>query len=78
MKSRSLLSYEERGLDEPHFLGLGGDYPDQLERPTVVMAAWRSEKKQQKGEESHRAETRPPFNNSDANPQKALLLDLHR
>uniref|UniRef100_A0A674A352 Cyclic AMP-responsive element-binding protein 3-like protein 2 n=1 Tax=Salmo trutta TaxID=8032 RepID=A0A674A352_SALTR len=78
VKSRSLLSYEERGLDEPHLLGLGGDYPDQLERPTVVMAAWRSEKKQQKGEESHRAETRPPFNNSDANPQKALLIDLHR
>uniref|UniRef100_A0A8C7D202 Cyclic AMP-responsive element-binding protein 3-like protein 2 n=1 Tax=Oncorhynchus kisutch TaxID=8019 RepID=A0A8C7D202_ONCKI len=78
VKSRSLLSYEERGLDEPHLLGLGGDYPDQLERPTVVMAAWRSEKKQQKGEESHRAETRSPFNNSDANPQKPLLLDLHR
>uniref|UniRef100_A0A8C7U7A9 Cyclic AMP-responsive element-binding protein 3-like protein 2 n=1 Tax=Oncorhynchus mykiss TaxID=8022 RepID=A0A8C7U7A9_ONCMY len=79
VKSRSLLSYEERGLDEPHLLGLGGDYPDQLERPTVVMAAWRSEKKQQKGEESHRAETRPPFSNSsDTNPQKPLLLDLHR
>ncbi|XP_064794486.1 cyclic AMP-responsive element-binding protein 3-like protein 2 [Oncorhynchus masou masou] len=79
VKSRSLLSYEERGLDEPHLLGLGGDYPDQLERPTVVMAAWHSEKKQQKGEESHRAETRPPFSNSsDTNPQKPLLLDLHR
>uniref|UniRef100_A0A674DGS7 Cyclic AMP-responsive element-binding protein 3-like protein 2 n=1 Tax=Salmo trutta TaxID=8032 RepID=A0A674DGS7_SALTR len=79
VKSRSLLSYEERGLDEPHFLGLGGDYPDQLERPTVVMAAWRSEKKPPKGEESHRAETRPPFSNSsDTNPQKPLLLDLHR
>uniref|UniRef100_A0A4W5JG74 Cyclic AMP-responsive element-binding protein 3-like protein 2 n=1 Tax=Hucho hucho TaxID=62062 RepID=A0A4W5JG74_9TELE len=79
VKSRSLLSYEERGLDEPHLLGLGGDYPDQLERPTVVMAAWRSEKTQQKGAESHSAETHPPFSNSsDTNPQKPLLLDLHR
>ncbi|CAB1345730.1 unnamed protein product [Coregonus sp. 'balchen'] len=77
--NKSLLSYEERGLDEPHLLGLGGDYPDQLERPTVVMAVWRSEKKQQKGEESHSAETRPPFSNSsDTNTQKPLLLDLHR
>ncbi|KAJ8006523.1 hypothetical protein DPEC_G00108140 [Dallia pectoralis] len=79
VKSRSLLSFEEGGLDETHLLGLGGDYPDQWERPTVVMAAWRSEKKQQKGEEPHSAETRPPFSNSNnTSPQKPLLLDLQR
>uniref|UniRef100_A0A3P8YKU9 Cyclic AMP-responsive element-binding protein 3-like protein 2 n=1 Tax=Esox lucius TaxID=8010 RepID=A0A3P8YKU9_ESOLU len=79
VKSRSLLSFEEGGLDETHLLGLGGDYPDQWERPTVVMAAWRSEKTQQKGEESQSAETRPPFSNSnDTSPQKPLLLDLQR
>ncbi|XP_062338818.1 LOW QUALITY PROTEIN: cyclic AMP-responsive element-binding protein 3-like protein 2 [Osmerus eperlanus] len=74
VKSRSLLSYE----DEPHPLGLGGDYPDQWDRPAVVMAAWRSEQ-QQKGEETRMAEVRPPFNNiNDTQAQKALLLDLQR
>ena len=74
MKSRSLLSYE----DEPHPLGLGGDYPDQWDRPAVVMAAWRSEQ-QQKGEETRMAEVRPPFNHiNDTQAQKALLLELQR
>ncbi|KAL0962740.1 hypothetical protein UPYG_G00344700 [Umbra pygmaea] len=79
VKSRSLLSFEEGGLDETHLLGLGGDYPDQWERPAVVMAAWRSEKMQPNGEESHSVETLPPFSNSnDTSPHKALLLDIQR
>lgn len=72
VKSRSLLSYEE----EPHPLGLGGDYPDQWDRPAVVMAAWRSEQ-QQKGEETRIVEARPLFNNSN-HTQKPLRVDLHR
>lgn len=73
VKSRSLLSYE----DEPHPLGLGGDYPEQWDRPAVVMAAWRS-KEQQKVVEPHQEEPRPPFSNNDTQTQNPLLLDRHR
>jgi len=40
VKSRSLLSTFED--EQPHLLGLGGEYPDQWDdTPAVVMAAWR-------------------------------------
>uniref|UniRef100_A0A3Q3FYM2 Cyclic AMP-responsive element-binding protein 3-like protein 2 n=1 Tax=Labrus bergylta TaxID=56723 RepID=A0A3Q3FYM2_9LABR len=42
VKSRSLLSTFEE--EQPHLLGLGGEYPDQWEDTSaVVMAAWRAQ-----------------------------------
>ncbi|XP_077401426.1 cyclic AMP-responsive element-binding protein 3-like protein 2 [Vanacampus margaritifer] len=65
VKSRSLLSTFED--EQPHLLGLGGEYPDQWEDAdvTVVMAAWRRSGEQQKSaaEETSWAETHPPFRN---------------
>ncbi|XP_028256305.1 cyclic AMP-responsive element-binding protein 3-like protein 2 isoform X2 [Parambassis ranga] len=78
VKSRSLLSIED---EQPHLLGLGGEYPDQWEdTPAVVMAAWRHSEQQKLGAEPSRVETHPPFrnNSNDTQTQKNLLLDLHR
>ncbi|XP_054595860.1 cyclic AMP-responsive element-binding protein 3-like protein 2 isoform X1 [Nothobranchius furzeri] len=77
VKSRSLLSTFED--EQPHLLGLGGEYPDQWEdTPAVVMAAWRRSEQQKQGAESSRAETHPPFRNKSNDTQENLLLDLHR
>lgn len=82
VKSRSLLSTFED--EPPHLLGLGGDYPEQIEdTPAVVMAAWRRSEQQQQqnqGAEPSRVETHPPFRNKSNETQTSnhLLLDLHR
>lgn len=79
VKSRSLLSIFED--EPPHLLGLGGEYPEQMEdTPAVVMAAWRRSEQQKQGAEPSRVETHPPFRNksNDTQTSKHLLLDLHR
>ncbi|XP_022605483.1 cyclic AMP-responsive element-binding protein 3-like protein 2 isoform X2 [Seriola dumerili] len=79
VKSRSLLSTFED--EQPHLLGLGGEYPEQWEdTPAVVMAAWRHSEQQKLGAEPSRVETHPPFRNknNDTQSPKNLLLDLHR
>lgn len=79
VKSRNLLSTFED--EQPHLLGLGGEYPDQWEdAPAVVMAAWRRSEQQKLGAEPSRVETHPPFRNknNDTQTSKNLLLDLHR
>ncbi|XP_070709775.1 cyclic AMP-responsive element-binding protein 3-like protein 2 isoform X2 [Pempheris klunzingeri] len=79
VKSRSLLSTFED--EQPHFLGLGGEYPDQWEdTPAVVMAAWRRSEQQKLVVEPNMVETHPPFRNKSNETQtsKNLLLDLHR
>uniref|UniRef100_A0A8D3E7T9 Cyclic AMP-responsive element-binding protein 3-like protein 2 n=1 Tax=Scophthalmus maximus TaxID=52904 RepID=A0A8D3E7T9_SCOMX len=79
VKSRNLLSTFED--EQPHLLGLGGEYPEQWEdAPAVVMAAWRHSEQQKQGAEPGRAETHPPFRSkgNDTQTQKNLLLDLHR
>lgn len=79
VKSRNLLSTFDD--EQPHLLGLGGEYPDQWEdAPTVVMAAWRRADQQKLAEEPKRVETHPPFRskNNDTQTQTNLLLDLHR
>ncbi|TMS03003.1 Cyclic AMP-responsive element-binding protein 3-like protein 2 [Larimichthys crocea] len=79
VKSRSLLSVFED--EQPHLLGLGGEYPDQLEdTPAVVMAAWRRSEQQKLVVEPKRVETHPPFRNksNDTQTSKNLLMDLHR
>ncbi|TKS90573.1 Cyclic AMP-responsive element-binding protein 3-like protein 2 [Collichthys lucidus] len=79
VKSRSLLSVFED--EQPHLLGLGGEYPDQLEdTPAVVMAAWRRSEQQKLVVEPKRVETHPPFRNKSNETQtsKNLLMDLHR
>uniref|UniRef100_A0A3Q2D3R8 cAMP responsive element binding protein 3-like 2 n=1 Tax=Cyprinodon variegatus TaxID=28743 RepID=A0A3Q2D3R8_CYPVA len=77
VKSRSLLSTFED--EQPHLLGLGGEYPEQWEdAPAVVMAAWRRSEQQKLSSEQSRAETHPPFRNKSNDTQKNLLLDLHR
>lgn len=79
VKSRSLLSTFED--EQPHLLGLGGEYPDQLEdTPAVVMAAWRRSEQQKQGAEPSRTETHPPFRSktNDTQTSNNLLLDLHR
>uniref|UniRef100_A0AAX7VAZ6 Cyclic AMP-responsive element-binding protein 3-like protein 2 n=1 Tax=Astatotilapia calliptera TaxID=8154 RepID=A0AAX7VAZ6_ASTCA len=78
VKSRSLLSTFED--EQPHLLGLGGEYPDQWEdTPAVVMAAWRRSEQQKLGVEPTRMETHPPFRNksNDTQTSKNLLLHLH-
>nr|XP_046235071.1 cyclic AMP-responsive element-binding protein 3-like protein 2 isoform X2 [Scatophagus argus] len=79
VKSRNLLSTFED--EQPHFLGLGGEYPEQLEdTPAVVMAAWRRSEQQKLGAEASGVEMHPPFRNknNDTQTSKNLLLDLHR
>ncbi|XP_014856284.1 PREDICTED: cyclic AMP-responsive element-binding protein 3-like protein 2 [Poecilia mexicana] len=77
VKSRSLLSTFED--EQPHLLGLGGEYPEQWEdAPAVVMATWRRSEQQKLGFEPNRAERHPPFRNKSNDTQKNLLLDLHR
>ncbi|XP_029351474.1 cyclic AMP-responsive element-binding protein 3-like protein 2 isoform X2 [Echeneis naucrates] len=79
VKSRSLLSTFED--EQPHLLGLGGEYPEQLEdTPAVVMAAWRHSEQQKMGAEPSREETHPPFRSkrNETQTPKNLLLDLHR
>ncbi|KAK7891832.1 hypothetical protein WMY93_023795 [Mugilogobius chulae] len=75
VKSRNLLStYED---EQPHLLGLGGEYPDQWEdTPAVVMAAWRRSEQQKIMMEPNRVESYPPFMNKNNNTQR--LLDVHR
>ncbi|XP_008289333.1 cyclic AMP-responsive element-binding protein 3-like protein 2 isoform X2 [Stegastes partitus] len=75
VKSRSLLSTFED--EQPHLLGLGGEYPDQWEdTPAVVMAAWRRSEQQKLGVEPSRVETHPPFRNKSNDTQP--LLEIHR
>ncbi|XP_073337115.1 cyclic AMP-responsive element-binding protein 3-like protein 2 [Pagrus major] len=79
VKSRSLLSTFEE--EPPYVLGLGGEYPDQLEdAPAVVMAAWRRSEQQKLVVEPSRVETHPPFRNKSNETQTSnnLLLDMHR
>ncbi|XP_044199463.1 cyclic AMP-responsive element-binding protein 3-like protein 2 isoform X2 [Thunnus albacares] len=79
VKSRNLLSTFED--EQPHLLGLGGEYPEQWEdTPALVMAAWRRSEQQKLGAEPSRAETHPPFRskNNDTQTSENLLLDLHR
>ncbi|KAI3366611.1 hypothetical protein L3Q82_009291, partial [Scortum barcoo] len=79
VKSRNLLSTFED--EQPHLLGLGGEYPDQWEdTPAVVMAAWRRSEQQKMRAEPDRVETHPPFRSkiNDTQTSKNLLLDLHR
>ncbi|XP_076016165.1 cyclic AMP-responsive element-binding protein 3-like protein 2 [Genypterus blacodes] len=79
VKSRNLLSTFEE--EQPHLLGLGGEYPEQWEdTPAVVMAAWRRSEQQKVKVEPSRVETHPPFrsNANDTQTSKNLLLDLHR
>ncbi|KAM4523085.1 cyclic AMP-responsive element-binding protein 3-like protein 2 isoform 2-T3 [Fundulus diaphanus] len=77
VKSRSLLSTFED--EQPHLLGLGGEYPEQWEdTAAVIMAAWRRSEQQKLSSEANRAETHPPFRNKCNDTQKNLLLDLNR
>ncbi|XP_037317825.2 cyclic AMP-responsive element-binding protein 3-like protein 2 [Pungitius pungitius] len=79
VKSRNLLSTFED--EQPHLLGLGGEYPDQWEETTaVVMAAWRRSEQQKASAEPGAAEAHAPFRNAsgDAATSKDLLLELHR
>lgn len=80
VRSRSLLSTFED--EQPHLLGLGGEYPDQWEdTPAVVMAAWRRSEQQKAVEETENmVETHPPFRrkSNDTQTSNNLLLDLHR
>ncbi|XP_067347291.1 cyclic AMP-responsive element-binding protein 3-like protein 2 isoform X2 [Channa argus] len=79
VKSRSLLSTVED--EQPHLLGLGGEYPDQWEdTPAIVMAAWRRSEQQKLGVEPSTVDTRPPFWSkiNETQTPKNLLLDLHR
>ncbi|KAM8908391.1 LOW QUALITY PROTEIN: cyclic AMP-responsive element-binding protein 3-like protein 2 [Spinachia spinachia] len=79
VKSRNLLSTFED--EQPHLLGLGGEYPDQWEETTaVVMAAWRHSEQQKASVEPGAAEAQAPFRNAsgDAQTSKDLLLELHR
>ncbi|XP_036976995.1 cyclic AMP-responsive element-binding protein 3-like protein 2 isoform X1 [Acanthopagrus latus] len=79
VKSRSLLSTFEE--EPPYVLGLGGEYPDQIEdAPAVVMAAWRRSEQQKLVVEPSRVETHPPFRNksNDTQTSKNLLMDMHR
>uniref|UniRef100_A0A8C5B8Q8 Cyclic AMP-responsive element-binding protein 3-like protein 2 n=1 Tax=Gadus morhua TaxID=8049 RepID=A0A8C5B8Q8_GADMO len=78
VKSRSLLSTFED--EQPHLLGLGGEYPDQWEdTPAVVMAAWRrSEQNKMGGPASNVAESHTPLrsNNNDTQSTENLRMDL--
>lgn len=79
VKSRNLLwSFEE---EQPHVLGLGGEYPDQWEETaTVVMAAWRRSEQQKAREEPISVDPHLPLRSksNDTQTPKNLLLDLHR
>lgn len=79
VRSRNLLSIPEHGgLDEPHPVGLGGDYPE-WDRQADVMAAWRLEQQHKLEQaELHQAEPRPLIlNTNETRAQKAILIDLH-
>ncbi|KAI9543002.1 Cyclic AMP-responsive element-binding protein 3-like protein 2 [Dissostichus eleginoides] len=79
VKSRNLLSTFED--EQPHLLGLGGEYPNQWEEaPAVVMAAWRRSEQQKVVEEPIMVETLLPLRNNSNETQssKNVLLDLHR
>lgn len=79
VKSRNLLSTFED--EQPHLLGLGGEYPLEMEDThAVVVAAWRRSEQKGPGAEPSRVETHPPFRNKHNSTQAAknLLLDLHR
>uniref|UniRef100_A0A3Q3EFI2 cAMP responsive element binding protein 3-like 2 n=1 Tax=Labrus bergylta TaxID=56723 RepID=A0A3Q3EFI2_9LABR len=79
VKSRSLLSTFEE--EQPHLLGLGGEYPDQWEDTSaVVMAAWRRSEQQKLAVEPGRVETHPLFRSksNDTQTSKNLLMDMHR
>uniref|UniRef100_A0A673FW25 Cyclic AMP-responsive element-binding protein 3-like protein 2 n=1 Tax=Sinocyclocheilus rhinocerous TaxID=307959 RepID=A0A673FW25_9TELE len=79
VRSRNLLSLPEHGgLDEPHPVGLGGDYPE-WDHQVEVMAAWRLEQQhKQEQAELREAEPRPLIlNTNETRAQKAILIDLH-
>lgn len=69
VKSRNLLSTFDD--EQPHVLGLGGEYPDQWEdTPAIVMAAWRRSEQKQPAIEHNRVETYPPFRNQNNDTQR--------
>uniref|UniRef100_A0A673I5E7 Cyclic AMP-responsive element-binding protein 3-like protein 2 n=1 Tax=Sinocyclocheilus rhinocerous TaxID=307959 RepID=A0A673I5E7_9TELE len=79
VKSRNLLSIPEHGgLDEPHPVGLGGEYPE-WDHQADVMVAWRLEQQhKQEQAELREAEPRPLIlNTNETRAQKAILIDLH-
>lgn len=69
---------EHGGLDEPHPVGLGGDYPE-WDHQADVMAAWRLEQQHKLEQaELREAEPRPLIlNTNETRAQKAILIDLH-
>ncbi|XP_051977159.1 cyclic AMP-responsive element-binding protein 3-like protein 2 [Xyrauchen texanus] len=76
VKSRNLLAFDEHsGLDDPHLVGLGGEWDQQVD----VMAALRLEQqRKQEQAESHEAEPRPLLmNTNETRVQKSILIDLH-
>ncbi|KAK5849042.1 hypothetical protein PBY51_008717 [Eleginops maclovinus] len=79
VKSRNLLSTFED--EQPHLLGLGGEYPNQWEEaPAVVMGVWRRSEQQKVAVEPTMVETLVPLRNKSNETQtsKNMLLDLHR
>lgn len=79
MKSRNLLAIKEHGgLDDPHPIGLGGEYPE-WDGQVDVMATWRLEQ-QRKQEQADLHETEPHphlIKTNETHAQNAFLIDLH-
>lgn len=77
VRSRNLLAIKEPGaLDDPHPIGLGGEYPE-WDGQVDVMATWRLEQ-QRKQEQADLHETEPhPHLIKTNETQKAFLVDLH-
>ncbi|XP_052439189.1 cyclic AMP-responsive element-binding protein 3-like protein 2 isoform X1 [Carassius gibelio] len=79
VRSRNLLSIPEHGgLDEPHPIGLGGDYPE-WDHQADVMVAWRIEQQhKQEQAELPKAEPRPLILiTNETRAQKSIVIDLH-
>ncbi|XP_057184671.1 cyclic AMP-responsive element-binding protein 3-like protein 2 [Triplophysa rosa] len=79
VKSRNLLAFKEHGgLDDPHFIGLGGEYPER-DGQVDVMATWRLEQ-QRKQEQADLRETEPHphlIKTNETHEHNAFLIDLH-
>ncbi|XP_065120298.2 cyclic AMP-responsive element-binding protein 3-like protein 2 [Paramisgurnus dabryanus] len=77
VKSRNLLAISEHGgLDDPHFVGLGGEYPE-WDGQVDVMATWRLEQqRKQEQADLHEVEPHPHLINTN-DTHKAFLIDLH-
>ncbi|TRY58905.1 hypothetical protein DNTS_003114 [Danionella cerebrum] len=79
VKSRSLLAVQDQGvLDDPHPIGLGGEYPE-WDHQGDVMVSWRLEQKHKQEEaELREAESRPLLlSTNETHAQKSILIDLH-